>query len=500
PLGSPTYDYYGADRLGANLFGNCLLALDARTGERLWHFQTVHHDLWDYDLVSAPQLITVRKEGQKIDAVALATKQGFMFVFDRVTGEPVWPVEEQPVPASDVPGEEAWPTQPHPTVLPPFTRQTVTEADISNLFLSPEEYEQWRIRISKAKKGLYTPISTTETIAMPGAVGGANWGNTASNPDEGLVYVLSQDYPSFYKLEPTPPPLPAAFRQRIATQEAIQRGKVVFEEYCQTCHGSDLAGTANGPALLAIADRLNLQFLRQTVMYGVGRMPGIQHIEEEQISDLLALLKDKATSSGSGAGVEKDMPSGPVVASGGAPGEEALRSSGGFNMAGNDYPEGVEVPPRRYYTGYGLGYPFILNPPWTSITAYDMNAGTIKWTRPLGEDPQAVALGARNTGVPTGSQRNGMIVTSNGLIFSTVTNGKIYAYDADNGNILWTGQVPMGIASLPAMYEVKGRVYLVVNATTPQTSGWNLKEENKGKTEALPIEGAYVVFALPENK
>ncbi len=134
PTGSPTYDYYGADRIGANLFGNCLLALDARTGKRLWHFQTVHHDLWDYDLTAAPQLITVTRNGKRIEAVALATKHGFMFVFDRVSGAPVFPIEERPVPKSDVPGEQAWPTQPFPTVLPPFARQTMTENDITRTF------------------------------------------------------------------------------------------------------------------------------------------------------------------------------------------------------------------------------------------------------------------------------------------------------------------------------------------------------------------------------
>ena len=195
PTGSPTYDYYGADRIGANLFGNCLLALDARTGKRLWHFQIVHHDLWDYDLTAAPQLITVTRNGKTIDAVAQATKHGFMFVFDRVTGEPVLPIEERPVPKSDVPGEQAWPTQPFPTVPPPFARQTMTENDITPYFSPPEERATWTERLRKARKGLFTPPSTDETVAVPGAVGGANWGNTAANPAAGLVYVMSQDFP-----------------------------------------------------------------------------------------------------------------------------------------------------------------------------------------------------------------------------------------------------------------------------------------------------------------
>jgi quinoprotein glucose dehydrogenase len=498
PLGSPTYDYYGADRYGSNLFGNCLLALDARTGKRLWHFQTVHHDLWDYDLTSAPQLITVNLRGRKIDAVAVATKQGFVFAFDRVTGEPIWPIEEKPVPGSDVPGEKAWPTQPFPD-LPPFTRQTVNPEDISDLFLSQEEYESWKIRVAKARRGLYTPISTDETIAMPGAVGGANFGNTAANPREGLFFVLSQDYPSFYKLELQPPPLPESLRSSIARQESIKRGGVASKIYCSSCHGEDLGGTVLAPSLVAIADQLNLQALSRTVTYGAGRMPPVLHIGQDEIEDILALLKDQATGDQVATDTTKVQPSGPVVASGGAPGIESLQSNSSFNRAGNDYPQGVEAPQQRYYTGYGLGFPYILKPPWTSITAYDLNEGKIRWSRPLGEDPQAVAKGVRDSGVPTGSQRNGMLVTSNGLIFSTVTNGKIYAYHADNGEILWTGEVPLGIGGLPSMYEIKGRTYIVVSATIPPTRGWNLPDNLQEETQVDSTEGSYVVFSLPST-
>jgi quinoprotein glucose dehydrogenase len=200
PVSSPTYDYYGADRIGMNLFSDCLLALDARTGRRLWHFQMVHHDLWDYDPTAAPQLLTVRKGGRKIDAVAQATKQGFVFVFDRVTGEPVWPVEERPVPQSDVPGEQAWPTQPFST-LPPSARQRVRPDDLTPYLINDAERAAWRERISKARTGLFNPPALVESAVVPGAVGGTNWGNTASNPGAGMLYLLNQDFPSFYKLE-----------------------------------------------------------------------------------------------------------------------------------------------------------------------------------------------------------------------------------------------------------------------------------------------------------
>ena len=498
PLGSPTYDYYGADRHGANLFGNCLVALDARTGQRLWHFQTVHHDLWDYDLSSAPQLITVDHEGKQVDAVAIATKQGFLFVFNRETGEPLWPIEERPTPSSIMEGEQTWPTQPFPTVVPPFTRQAVSVDDISPLFLSKKEHQDWIERINQAPKGLFTPPSTIETIAMPGAVGGANCGNTASNPEEGIVYVVSQDYPSFYRLLERSP-FGNQDEEVDLSPEAIQKGQIAFNKYCMACHGNDLAGTALGPSLLSMSDRLSQSFLRQTVLYGVGRMPPIQHIGEEEINHILAFLKENSDGSEASSEMEKTLPEGPVVASGGAPGEKTTRSQGETNFDGEVYPEGIEVPKQRYYTDYGLGNPFLLNPPWASITAYDLNQGSIKWTRPLGENEQALALGVHNTGVPSGSQRNGMIVTSNGLVFSTVANGKIYAYNADNGDILWEGETPNGIAALPAMYEVDGKLYLVVNASNPKRRGWNLSEKEKEAREEVAVEGSYVVFSLPNS-
>lgn len=199
PLGSPTFDYYGGDRIGSNLFGNCILALDARTGERKWHFQTVHHDLWDYDLSAAPQLITVDHDGKKIDAVAVAGKNGFLYVLDRENGKPLWPIEERKVMQTDVSGEKTWPTQPFPTVVPPFNRQKITSADLDPYFLSDSEKISWKNRLDTVPTGLFIPLSTKrETFAIPGAVGGASWGSTASIPEKGLVFVRSIDYPSVY--------------------------------------------------------------------------------------------------------------------------------------------------------------------------------------------------------------------------------------------------------------------------------------------------------------
>jgi quinoprotein glucose dehydrogenase len=491
PVSSPTYDYYGADRHGANLFSDCLLALDARTGKRLWHFQMVHHDLWDYDPTAAPQLITVRKGGRKIDAVAQATKQGFVFVFDRVTGVPVWPIEERKVPPSDVPGEQAWPTQPYST-LPPSARQVVTPDDLTPFLISDAERAVWRERLGKARTGLFNPPALVESAVVPGAVGGTNWGNTAANPDAGILYLLNQDFPSFYKLQTQMDRNVAGGRGRFGPPDpaAVQRGASTYKQYCAICHGEDRAGTPAGPSLLTIGTQIGGPQFRRIIRFGNGRMPPIDHIEDAQIGDILAFLGGGATRRANDAPAA--MPAGPVVGSGGAPRGPTPPVADGME----NYPEGVPAPAQRYYTDYGLGYPYLMGPPWSQIMAYDLNRGVVKWTKPLGQDLDVTNAGGKNTGLPRGSQRQGMIVTSTGIVFSTARDGVLYAFDADNGNVLWSAKLPMATEGLPSIYEVKGRHYIVVNATTPHTWGLNTQLSGIGSREPLG-KGGYVVFALP---
>jgi len=497
PVSSPTYDYYGADRIGMNLFSDCLLALDARTGKRLWHFQMVHHDLWDYDPTAAPQLITVRKGGRKIEAVAQATKQGFVFVFDRVTGEPVWPIEERPVPKSDAPGEQAWPTQPYST-LPPSARQLVKPDDLTPYLISDAERAAWRERISRARTGLFNPPALTESAVVPGAVGGTNWGNTAANPRAGMLYLLNQDFPSFYKLQELTDS--AGPRMRFGPPDAatLERGGKAYEEACAMCHGADRAGTPAAPSLLSVGGQIGGPQFRRIIVYGNGRMPPLPHVTEEQIGDILQFLGGGARPRGRSADAPADeLPAGPVVANGGAPRPPAPTSdSAPPPLPG--YPEGVGAPPMRYFTDYGLGYPYLLGPPWSQIVAYDLNRGVIKWRKPLGQDLDVAAAGGKDTGVPRGSQRQGMIVTSTGIVFSTARDGVFYAFDADNGNVLWSYKLPMATEGLPAIYELDGRHYIVVNATTPHTWGLNSRESGIGSKEPLG-KGGYVVFALPEK-
>lgn len=503
PLGSPTYDYYGGDRIGSNLYGNSILALDARTGKRIWHYQLVHHDLWDYDMSAAPQLITVKHEGKKVDAVAVAGKNGFLYVFDRVTGTPLWPIEERPVPPSDVPGEQAWPTQPFPTVVPPFGRQTMTVDDISPYFLSDKERADWKKKFDTLQTGLYTPVSTKrETVSIPGAVGGASWGSTASNPQKGIVYVRSIDWPSFYgKVEKREPPRP----EPINSNALVEGGQALYLNNCQACHKADRSGGI-GPQLLDIRSRFDFAKFQQVVHAGKGEMPAFPHLDEGQVRSMYSFLIAGGVAAARNTRPVENKPkvvSGPVVASGGAPGGQKLRevvgpaaARQGPNEFGLLYPEGVNAPSARYFIppGWGLGSPYLISPPWSSIVAYDLNKGTIKWKIPVGQDEEAAKLGGKNTGMLR-SQRHGMIVTSSGLLFCTSRDGKIYAFDADNGKELWAGKLPTGTQGLPSMYEVNGRHYLVVSATTPVSFG---RAEGRSKSTDPPPQGGYVVYALPK--
>jgi quinoprotein glucose dehydrogenase len=490
PLGSPTYDFYGADRHGANLFGSSLLALNARTGKRMWHFQMVHHDLWDYDNVAAPQLTTVRRDGLTIDVVAQAGKTGFLYVFDRVTGEPLWPIEERRVPPSDIPGEQAWPTQPFPTAPPPFARQTLTAEDVNPYILTPEQRDEWKKRIASARnQGLFTPPSLQDTISIPGAQGGANWGTTASDPSKGIVYVLSINVPSIYKLS-TEAPVPG--RGAAAGPQAIARGSALYREKCESCHGSDLRGDGNYPSLVDITLRMGPEPLREVITGGRPGMPPNNDLIQADLAALVAFLGSPTSASGpggraAGAG-SRGAGGGPVVASGGAPGGRVVPPGRAGGMVGPDYPKDVKVPEVRMYTGYGMDGR-IVKPPYSTMTAYDLNTGTIKWQVPAGgDDVRVLAAGGKDSGYI--SQRTGIITTSAGLLFHPGGDGTLRVYDSDTGRVLWTSELPAGSRGIPAMYEVNGRQFYVVNATAATEAG-------SRPTGGAPRTKGYVAFALP---
>jgi len=494
PTGSPTFDYYGADRHGANLFGTSLVALDARTGKRLWHFQMVHHDLWDYDNTAAPQLTTIRHDGQLVDVVAQAGKTGFLYVFNRVTGEPIWPIEERPVPKSDVLGEQTWPTQPFPTNPPPFAKQSLNENEINQYILTPEERETWKARIAAARKGsLFIPPAVgVETVAIPGAQGGANWGTTAANPTDGTVYVLSINVPSIYKLSTEPPGRAggAGAAGRGANPATVAQGGMIYSRQCESCHGANLAGVGNYPSLANITTRLSEEEIRLVVTNGRQAMPP-QVMPPADMDALLAFLANPAAAPGPGGrggrrggGPDINVPPGPVVARGGPPGEGVPGRFGGGGMVGPAYPPEVDAPGIRYYTDYGM-QSLIVQPPYSTLTAYDLNTGTIKWQVPGGGDePRAVAQGASNTGFPLA--RTGIIATATGLLFEAGADRKVRAYDAATGRVLWMGDMPAGSVGIPAMYEAKGKQYLLVSATQGGGRGSSEPEVNR----------AYVAYAL----
>jgi quinoprotein glucose dehydrogenase len=495
PMGSPTYDYYGADRDGQNLFSDCILALDARTGKRLWHFQLVHHDLWDYDITAAPQLITVNHDGKTVDAVAVATKQGFLYVFDRVTGKPLWPIEERPVPASAMPGEHAWPTQPYQTVIPPFNRQIVTVDDL-NPYWSKAKTDSMKKRVAAAKSGLYLPLSDKyEVISMPGATGGTNYGNSASNPKKGMVYVSSKDHASIYKLnkveKPTAAPLSAA---------AASAAQAAYVQNCQSCHGANRQG-ALGPPLTNIGGRITMDAFKTLVTTGKGQMPPNEHIDDVTLTSIFRFLGGivapagpPAGGRGFGAPTRTGVVEGPVVASGGAPEAQKFNALRPTKLM-RDYPEGVQRFD-EYATAYGLANTDLLSPPWSTITAYDLNTGTIKWKKGLGQDARIPLMpGQENMGIPEGSQRKGMIVTSTGILFATSKGGMVYAFDADNGKILWSYTLSKDTDGLMSTYEVNGKQYLVVSAT----GAYNIATKDHSKDLGAHPPG-YMVFSLPGKK
>jgi quinoprotein glucose dehydrogenase len=482
PTGSGTYDFYGGDRLGANLFANCLLALDVRTGKRLWHFQTIHHDLWDLDNVSAPQLVTVRHNGRRIDAVAHAGKTGFLYVFNRVTGEPLWPIEERPVPPSDVPGERAWPTQPFPTKPAPFARQSFGVDDVNPWLLKPDEYEAMRERVRNARTGsgpqgglFIPPAVNVDSISMPGNQGGSNWGTTAANPEKGVVYVLNVNAVAILRLEDVRTKI-GGFQM---AGDLSAAGEGVYQQHCAACHGAKLETPVAGvPSLVGVTNRLSEDVMASVITGGRGMMrpiPGLSNTDVTAVLAYLARHSGNGGGRGGGRGAGPALPPGPVVASGGAQTPPQPQMFGGPPPAGprypgnggnggtEPYPEGVDVPPTRYVSEWGV-MANATKPPYSTLTAYDLNTGVIRWQVPIGDDPATIAAGGpRNTGSPM--LRNGIMPTKAGLVFIAGNDGKLRAYDEDTGKELWSGPLPGPSRGVPVMYESKGRQFLAVAAT-----------------------------------
>jgi quinoprotein glucose dehydrogenase len=531
--GSATADFYGGDRPGQNLFANCLLALDVRTGRRLWHFQTIHHDLWDLDNVSAPQLVTVTHKGRKVDVVAHAGKTGFLYVFNRVTGEPLWPVEERSVEKSEVPFEQSWPTQPFPTKPPPFVRQSFTEDDVNPLLLTPQEYDALRERVRKAKNGtgpqggLFNPtVLNGDSISMPGNQGGSNWGTAAADPQRGLVFVTGVNQVAILRVTDVKDPEAQRGRGGGRGQidpSAVTDGQRAYTQYCVACHGENQRSVIPGvPPLVGVTDRIDEETMRVIVSEGRNNMRPILDASTEDVRAIFAYLQ--ATNpyggrGGSGGGRGRGsannipLPPGPVVASGGAPRPTLPPRYGGpfypgiGGTAGNmPWPADVEAAklPTRYQSGYNV-MATATKPPYTTITAYDLNTGEIKWQVPNGDDPATVnqfgkGLGAHDTGGV--GARNGMLVTKTGLLFQNGKDGWARAYDVDTGKVLWKGKTAGQSIGIPTMYESKGRQYIVFMSPPvgPGATG-GASGGGTGSAPETPVgPHGYIAFALPEKR
>ncbi len=473
PLGSPTYDFYGADRHGANLFSDCLLALDARTGKYIWHYQTTHHDLWDYDLMTSPKLMTITRNGKRQDVVAQAGKNGFMYVFDRVTGKPVFPIEEKAVPQSDVPGEQSWPTQPIPS-NPAFARQKFTADEVNPYIADPKEREKVKqIVLAARNEGIYTPPTLGTTMEMPGNNGGANWGTGAFDPTTGIYYIQAKEAPSLLHLEARPPR-----RQFTGAPEA--QGHIVYLQNCQSCHMETRIGQPPSvPSLIDVVNRIGPTRVHDAVHDGLPPMPAFPDLTDDDISNLVAYLKDPSKGEVPGDILARMMAPPPTT--------KAKLGPGGT----------------RYWTGYGYmnsteGLPAI-NPPWSTLTAYDINSGTIKWKIPLGGVTALEAKGINDTG--SFWPRGGPVVTAGGLIIApTKSDNKLHVYDKETGKEIAQIEVPAGPEGIPAVYEIAGREYIAISARPNVEAPSDPSQPAGTKTPAAPQQTqGYYVFALPET-
>lgn len=406
--GSAAFDFYGSNRHGDNLFADCVLALDARTGKRAWHFQAIRHDVWDLDFPAAPSLVTVTRNGRKIEAVAQITKTGFVFVLDRRTGESLFPIEYRKVPASPIDGEQLADTQPFPLKPPPFTRQGLTEAMLTRR--TRAAHAAVLAQFKQLKSGFFEPPSREGTIIFPGVDGGAEWGGAAFDPESALLYVNANEMPWIMRLIPN-------------------NDTSLYNAKCATCHRMARTGTAIAPTLEGIEKRKTRDELAAIIRQGTGRMPAFPDLGARNISDLVDFLM-----TGVDKGADPKVMSEPTWLKYRSDGEELWRDPDGY-------------PP--------------ITPPWGTLTAIDLNAGTIRWKIPFGEYPRLVAKGIRHTG---SDNYGGPVVTAGGLLFIGATNfdRKFHAYDKLTGRLLWETTLPFAGNATPSIYEINGRQYIVI--------------------------------------
>jgi quinoprotein glucose dehydrogenase len=440
PTGSAVFDFYGGDRLGNDLFADSLIALDAETGKRIWHFQGVHHDLWDRDFPAPPALVTVTHGGQRVDAVAQTTKSGLLYVFDRTTGKSLFPIQELPFPKSNVPGEVTSPTQPFPTLPAPYTQQSTTVDTLTNR--TPEAHE-WAVKHfnSMIGGGQFVPPSVDElTVDMPGFAGGGEWGGVAVDPSTGVLYVNANDTAWLVGLTVPPP--------------AGSLGEKVYQNQCSGCHGINRAGSPPAiPALEGIEGILTDQEIAGIIRQGRGRMPPFNSLTDDQVQAVVRYLTR-------------------------APQQEERPKPAGED--GKDDMPYKSIAFRRFTDPEG--YPATA-PPWGTLSAIDLNTGQYLWKIPFGTYPELVAKGMADTG---SDNYGGPVVTAGGLLFigASVFDEKFHAYDKTTGKLLWETALPFAGLATPSTYMVNGKQYVVIAA-------------GGGQSSRKPSGGVYVAFALP---
>jgi quinoprotein glucose dehydrogenase len=439
PTGSSAFDFYGGDRIGDDLFANCLLALDAETGKRIWHFQAVRHDLWDRDLPSPPALLTVKRGGQRIDAVAQTTKQGFVYLFDRTNGNPLFPIEYREYPRSNLPGERTSPSQPLPARPAPFARQNLSE---ELLTLRTAEAHRWAVEQFRTFRndGQFVPFSLgKDTVVFPGFDGGAEWGGPAVDRETGIIYINSND---------------VAWTGALAENTGANSPRSIYLSQCGICHGENLTGSPPAiPSLVGEAERLSPVEIAATIKNGKGRMPGFPNLTGDQMFAVVGYVMS---------GENKELPSaGPL------PAGMKYRLTGYRKFLDPD------------------GYPAVA-PPWGTLNAIDLNTAEYVWKIPLGEYPELAAKGMKNTGT---ENYGGPLVTAGGLLFIGATNfdKKFRAFDKSTGELLWETTLPFAGNATPATYLLNGRQFVVIAA-------------GGGKDPRSASGGVYVAFSLPEPR
>jgi quinoprotein glucose dehydrogenase len=454
--GSPTQDFWGGNRRGNDLFGDCTLAIDAATGKLLWYFQEVHHDLWDWDNPTAPILATITKDGKKQDVVVQTTKQGFIFMFDRVSGKPVHPIEEVPVPQTQLRGEYTSPTQPLPTFFKPYARQVLTEDDLFKEGISPESYQDTLRRFRALDHdNMWNPPSTRGTIQSPGFNGGGEWGGPAFDPATEIMYINANESPWVVgpRIEDR------GETTELSNQTNLVAGKRLYQENCSGCHGADRMGGQTNRSLAAYPSLAGLEMdetsFKSLIFTGKGTMPPFTHLTEGQRTAIASFVLDLK----------------PLQ-------EEAFKDS-----SQKELPDYYQVPYRQGSSGKFLtqeGYPAV-KPPWGHLAAISLNTGKVVWKQTIGDYPELQARG-----IHAGSENFGApVVTAGGVVFIAATrDDKIRAFDKLTGKLLWQADLPAAGIATPAIYEVNGKEYIVI------ACGGGGKQLTKSGDK-------YVAFSLP---